>query len=542
LKRTFTRTVWVVSGVLAIALVASLARGVLGGPLDPPGPVGSTMRTLGDLLPSWDQILSSSGGCSSARFKCVLGNTAVLDSETGLVWERSPAATTYDWTGAHQACNAKVVGGRAGWRLPTVQELASLADPSQAGPALASGHPFVSVPLASFWTSTTSVTDGAAATVVNMNFFATSDVAKASSNPAWCLRGAGPQDAYAPPVPSPTATPGAADHLSFSTQPVGNVLVNQFFTTMPVVTIKDVGNATVTIGPDSTKAVTLSVLVSSPPAAEVVPVLTCDSGTTVTAVAGVATFSGCRLNHAGPSPQLTATASGVASATSASFAINPGAATALSFSTAPAGAVSSTAFTTQPVVRVVDANADTVWTGTNSNASVTLAAIGGPSALAGCTTNPITATAGVATFGNCSLALVGIYSLTANGGSPALAQGTSASFGVSVGAAAKLAFTTQPGAATGHASNATPLTPQPVVAVEDAAGNIVTTSTAAITLTLTTGGGALACTTPAAFPANATAGVLTPTLCWVSATGAADVITASSPGLTSAVSTAFAVT
>jgi hypothetical protein len=215
-----------------------------------------------------------------------------------------------------------------------------------------------------------------------------------------------------------------ASHLSFSQQPVGNVLVNQAFAISPTVQILDSSNLLVSAGSGSTLAVTLSVLPSSVPAGEAVPVVTCGSGNPMNAVAGVAAFTTCAVSHAGPNLQLTATAS-VTSATSSTFLINPGAATALAFTTTPAG-TGGTAFTTQPVVRVVDAIGDTVWTGTNSNASITLAAITGPSAIAGCTNNPLAAASGVATFTSCSLALGGTYSLTAAAGG--LTGVTSASF------------------------------------------------------------------------------------------------------------------
>lgn len=88
--------------------------------------------------PSWDQTLPS-----STRF-IVLSNfnsQAVLDRETGLVWERSPSTTAVaGWTSID--CYNKTVGNRRGWRLPAIQELTSLIDPTQSGPALPSGHPF----------------------------------------------------------------------------------------------------------------------------------------------------------------------------------------------------------------------------------------------------------------------------------------------------------------------------------------------------------------------------------------------------------------
>src|SRR5688572_14278208 len=91
---------------------------------------------------TWDKQFAG-----PTRFKILseFGNVAVLDKETGLVWERSPSTLTYDPAEAHQHCNTALVGNRFGWRLPTIQELASLMDPTQANPALNSGHPFSNV-------------------------------------------------------------------------------------------------------------------------------------------------------------------------------------------------------------------------------------------------------------------------------------------------------------------------------------------------------------------------------------------------------------
>ena len=61
----------------------------------------------------------------------------------------------------------------------------------------------------------------------------------------------------------------------------------------------------------------------------------------------------------------------------------------------------------------------------------------------------------------------------------------SSSVTITVGAAAKLAFTTQPVGAAGGAAFAT----QPVVAVQDAGGNTVITNTSTVVLTLTTPAG-----------------------------------------------------
>src|SRR5947208_1713602 len=82
--------------------------------------------------PSWDQTLPA-----STRF-VVLSNfnsAAVLDRETGLVWERVPSTNKFDggppigqFGGlfAKEHCGSLTIANRKGWRLPNVHELLSL--------------------------------------------------------------------------------------------------------------------------------------------------------------------------------------------------------------------------------------------------------------------------------------------------------------------------------------------------------------------------------------------------------------------------------
>ena len=114
----------------------------------------STMKTLDQIPPTWSQKLQCDG-TACPRFELVLDGWAVLDKETGLVWEKSLGPATVDWGTAINNCYNKGVGGRKGFRLPTIEELASLVVP-QANPALPSGHPFENVNLLKYyWSSTT---------------------------------------------------------------------------------------------------------------------------------------------------------------------------------------------------------------------------------------------------------------------------------------------------------------------------------------------------------------------------------------------------
>src|SRR5688500_3125072 len=82
--------------------------------------------------PSWDQTLPA-----ATRFVVMsnFNNEAVLDRETGLVWERSPQPppTGVPWSQAMATCARLSVGNRLGWKLPTIQELLSLVDRSTPG-------------------------------------------------------------------------------------------------------------------------------------------------------------------------------------------------------------------------------------------------------------------------------------------------------------------------------------------------------------------------------------------------------------------------
>lgn len=182
------RMLWqILSLILLILTIYSLPA--FAGDLNPGAPPAPTMKTLDQIPPTWDQVLPA-----SERFKLVMGGAAVLDRETGLVWEQSPSTGTYtyDWSGSNAAfqCNGMTVGGRKWWRLPTLQELASLVDTSVLGsPKLPSGHPFSNVQSSSY----VSTTEFAFATRVWVVDFSIGNVdplyGTSSALYVWCVRG-----------------------------------------------------------------------------------------------------------------------------------------------------------------------------------------------------------------------------------------------------------------------------------------------------------------------------------------------------------------
>ena len=152
---------------------------------------------LGDhsgLPPTWDKILPADnpgGPCpsNSSRFTCVMGGAAVRDNETGLVWEQSPSTAAFNWASAQIHCNALTVSNRIGWRLPTLQELASLVDRSQSFPALPAGHPFSNVQPTFYWSATTLATNSSEAWDVTFDRGGVSDGDKGNGVFFWCVRG-----------------------------------------------------------------------------------------------------------------------------------------------------------------------------------------------------------------------------------------------------------------------------------------------------------------------------------------------------------------
>ena len=155
--------------------------------------------------PSWDQQLPA-----STRFVVLsnwidaahpLGGAAVLDRETGLVWEQSPSTSTFIWEDAQFHCNGVDVifpdrpgvraGNRLGWRLPTLQELSSLVDLSVSapGPTLPSGHPFSNVQSNFYWSATTYAAGAGGAWDVNFGGGFVNIGDKSLDGDVWCVRG-----------------------------------------------------------------------------------------------------------------------------------------------------------------------------------------------------------------------------------------------------------------------------------------------------------------------------------------------------------------
>jgi hypothetical protein len=290
----------------------------------------------------------------------------------------------------------------------------------------------------------------------------------------------------------------AATSLTLSTQAAG-AAAGAAFSTQPIITVAG-GDATVT--------------------ATVSAGATLVGGTSVLSSGGTATFSTLGITAPAGTYTLAFSASGVSSVTQ-SVTVTAGAASKLGVTTAANGAVSGSAFTTQPVIAIQDEGGNTV---TSSTAAVT-AAVSSGATLVGTTT--VTASNGVATFTN--LGITGTasstYTLTFT------ASGvTGISQNVTIpGAAVGLVVVTAPaGAANGAA-----FTTQPQIAINDGSGNRVTSSTANVTVSVSTGATLVGTTT-----VPATAGLASFTNLGITGSpGIPYTLTFASTGLTSVTAT-----
>jgi hypothetical protein len=252
---------------------------------------------------------------------------------------------------------------------------------------------------------------------------------------------------------------GSATKLVFTTQP-GNGTGGSPLSPQPVVTVEDANGNTVT---SSTAAITIAI--SSDPGGGTL------SGTkTVNAVGGVATFTNLSVNKIGSGFNLLATGSSF-SVYSSNFNVTAGPAAQMTFTTEPYISTSGgNPFPTQPVVTLEDAGGNTA---SGSSAPVALSITSGTGttgAALSCNTNPLNASAGVATFAGCSINLAGTgYTLTAS--TSGLTSIISTAITITVGPATHLGFLQQP---TNTLANAV-ITPAVTVQALDAGGNVVNT-------------------------------------------------------------------
>jgi trimeric autotransporter adhesin len=287
---------------------------------------------------------------------------------------------------------------------------------------------------------------------------------------------------------------GSASQVVFTTDPAGTIAVNVPITTQPVVKVEDSAGNVIT---GSTAPITLAINTGPGTTG-----FTCTTNP-LNAVAGVATFGGCKIGGLAGAYTLSAASPSLTGDTSGSFTITAGTAAQLAFSPSPGGGASGSVWTTQPTVQVQDGFGNLV----NSSASILLGIGTNPGATSfTCTTNPKNASTGNDAFGGCKIVgTAGSYTLTATSGT--LTAAVSNPFTIGAGPASQLVFTTQPSV---NANIAAGSSTNVGVSVEDANNNVETTdNTTTVTLSLAPNPApsTLSCTNPGGTTATVSAGV-----------------------------------
>ncbi|HEX8936541.1 MAG TPA: hypothetical protein VF788_20650, partial [Pseudonocardiaceae bacterium] len=317
---------------------------------------------------------------------------------------------------------------------------------------------------------------------------------------------------------SVTITPGPPNKVVFTQQPSDTVAGSSITPAVTVEIHDEYGNLT-----SSTADVTV-VLENNPSGG------TLSGTTTVSAVAGTATFSDLSIDKTGTGYTLTASSPALTSHTSSTFNISPAADDHVVFVQQPSDTQAGSSITPEVTVEIRDQFGNL----TSSTASVLVAIGSNPSGgtLSGTTT--VTAVNGTATFNDLSIDKAGTgYTLTAD--SPALTGDNSNSFTITPAADDHLVFVQEPTDATAGSSIAPAIT----VEIRDQFDN-VTTSTASVTMAIDTnpGGGTLSGTTTV----SAVNGTATFNDLSIDKAGSGYTLMATSPGLTSDTSSTFNIT
>lgn len=115
------------------------------------GPTVQKDALIADIIKNWQDAHPA-----AERFLILsdFHDEAVLDKDTGLIWEIAPQTTTVTWNEARVTCTKRAIGGQRGWRLPAPTEMRSLVGPAVDSPIpnIPPGHPFLNIQPTSYWT------------------------------------------------------------------------------------------------------------------------------------------------------------------------------------------------------------------------------------------------------------------------------------------------------------------------------------------------------------------------------------------------------
>ena len=311
-----------------------------------------------------------------------------------------------------------------------------------------------------------------------------------------------------------TITPGPAARLRIQTQPSAVATAGVPFTQQPVVWVEDAGGNRVTT--DNSTVVTATRLAG---------VGTLQGILTATALNGTVTFSNLSHNIANTLSILFSSGT-LTSDTSNNILVNPATAARLAYLQQPTNTTASAAITPAVTVTLMDAFGNNV---TTTGTPVTIALTSGTGTLNGTLTR--NTSSGIAAFGNLSINLAGSKTLRASSGS--LTAAVSNAFTISPGPARILVFVQQPTNAVAASIDS----PAVTVQMRDSLGNDVAASAVPVTMAILSGNGTLSGTTARS---TNTSGIATFTDLSINLSGS-KTLSASSPGLVTAVSTTFTI-
>ena len=360
--------------------------------------------------------------------------------------------------------------------------------------------------------SCTFTPDASSGTTFTVTATCTSDgtvVARLSSNAVTDLAGnTGP----ASQASAASVTLGATPSKLVMTTNSSGTASGAAFTTQPVVSLANAQDLIVT---SYAATVTASITqVNGTGSLEGIITAAVDTST------GRATFSDLGITGTAGTAYTITYSSGSLTVATQTVTVSVGAAKKLEVTTQPVGGASGAAFSTQPVVRIVDSGSNPVIAATASvSVTTSTGTIGG--------TRPKVTVSGVATFTDLTFSGLASQNHVLTFSATGLTSATSSTFNVTAGAPTQLVLTTQ---SVGTESGAA-FTTQPVLEVRDSGGNKVTASSALVTANVSSGA-VLEGTTSA----TASLGVATYSNLGISGTaGTSYTITYSSTGLSSAV-------
>jgi len=318
-----------------------------------------------------------------------------------------------------------------------------------------------------------------------------------------------------------TITPGAPAQLAFGVQPT-HTTAGQAIT--PAVTVR-VLDAFGNLAPTATNAITLAVG-ANPGSGALSGTLTQD------AAGGTATFTNLSIDKVGIGYTLHATATVLTPVNSTAFNITPGAPAELAFGVQPSNTAAAASMAPAVTVRVLDAQGNLA---TSATTAVTLAIGNNPGGGTLSGTKTVAAVGGVATFNGLSMDKTGAgYTLRAT--ATGVTAVTSNTFTITAGPAAQLIFGVQPTDTPATDS----ITPAVTVRILDAGGNLATSATNAVTISIgaNPAGGTLSGTVTR----SAAGGIATFSDLSIEKAGSGYTLHATATNLTAATSTAFTIT